>query len=72
MSVIDIQIHIPAVEYRKHYRAPGATVLARATDGRSVSLPAGVLQRFVTHDGVHGLFRVEIDAAGRLRSIVRL
>lgn len=72
MPHIDIHLRISGEEYQKRYRAPRATVFAHAADGRSVSLPAAALQRFVTREGVHGAFRIEFGADGRLRGIERL
>ena len=72
MPRLDVEVRLPAHEYLKHYRMPGAQVFARARDGRRVQFPAGALQRFVDHGGVFGWFRLEFDATGKLLAIERL
>lgn len=72
MPQLDIELRLPAHEFLRYYRAPGARVIARARDGRRVQFPASALQRFVDHSGVHGWFRLEFDATGRLLGIRRL
>lgn len=72
MFSIELEIRITRQDYLLRYRAPAAQVLARSRDGRSVRLPASALQRFVTHDGIDGCFRIEFDGAGRLISVERV
>ncbi|NVK41984.1 MAG: DUF2835 domain-containing protein [Oceanospirillaceae bacterium] len=70
---IELELHIAPEEYLKYYRgAADPQVLATARDGRRVRFPARILQPFVLHDGVRGLFRIEFDAAGRFQRIVRV
>lgn len=72
MALVEVELRIGADDYLQHYRAPGAVVLARSRDGRRVQFPANILQRFVDHSGVHGVFAIEFDAAGKLVGIRRL
>ncbi len=58
--------------FLEYYRAPGRTVLVQTDDGQRLSFPAGILQRFVTHEGVHGHFLVRYDQAHRLIDITRI
>lgn len=72
MTSIDVQLRIAADEYLKLYRGVARTIIAKSTDGRTVRFPAGVLQPFVTHKGVEGLFRIQFDADNRFQSINKL
>jgi hypothetical protein len=72
MPTLDVELRLGAHEYIKNYRVPDAQVFARSRDGRRVQFPANILQRFVDHSGVHGWFRLEFDASGRLLGIERL
>lgn len=73
MAQVEFELSISRDEYLKQYQAAGrAQVVVRAQDGRRVQFPAGILQRFVLDDGVHGRFVVCFDAQGRFQSIERL
>jgi len=72
MQSLIIDIHISADEYLRHYRGTANKVICRARDGRTVQLPTGLLQQFVTHDGVHGTFRLHIDENNKLLKAERI
>ncbi len=67
-----LTLDIPAERFRAWYAGAVRDVVARAEDGRRVQFPASALRPFVTHDGVHGRFRLRIDGAQRLISLERL
>lgn len=67
-----IALHIDAQEYLKRYRLANTVVSLVSEDGRSVRFPASILQRFVTHDGVQGRFRIAFDGQGKFQHIERL
>lgn len=68
--VIDLNIHPD--EYLRHYRGNVTQVVCRARDGRTVRFPSALLQRHVTHDGVHGTFRLEFDNNFKLIAFNRI
>jgi hypothetical protein len=72
MPFVDIQLLITADEFVKRYRLPNAVVVARADDGRRVRFPASALQRFVTHSGISGRFRIGFDDKGKLVGVERV
>ena len=72
MATIVVDLDISAQEYLKHYQISGAIVATRSRDGRSIRFPASLLQRFVTHSGVHGSFQIEYDQSGKFSAIRRL
>lgn len=67
-----LKLNISAQAYLRYYRGTARQVLARSRDGKTVSFPAGLLRRFLGHDGIHGLFLIRHDGRGRLLSIERL
>ncbi|MDO8909890.1 MAG: DUF2835 domain-containing protein [Pseudohongiella sp.] len=67
-----VDLHIPAEQYLRHYQGSVKQVICTSRDGRKVQFPTGVLQRFVTHDGISGSFRLEIDDNNKLVSISRI
>lgn len=76
VSSNDQVIHVPVVigreEYLKVYQGSAKNVLARDVNGRSVSFPAKILQPFVTHSGIDGLFAITFSAEGKFRRIERV
>lgn len=69
---IVLSIHLSADEYLKYYRGSARSVYARDLQGRMVQFPANLLQRFVTQDGIDGVFEITTTAAGKLVDIRRV
>jgi len=69
---IIVTLHISRDEYLKYYQGDARTVVATAQDGRIVRFPAGVLQKVVTTEGVHGTFAIQFDANHKFDRIVQL
>ncbi len=67
-----LPIRLSAEEYLKYYRGSARNVYARDLEGRMVQFPANLLQRFVTPNGVDGLFEITTTAAGKLVEIRRV
>lgn len=67
-----LPIQLSADEYLKYYRGAARNVFARDLQGRVVQLPANLLQRFVTENGIDGLFEITITASGKMVDIKRL
>jgi hypothetical protein len=72
MRDIVVDITISADEYLKSYRHSGAVVTTRCRLGRRVQFPANILQRFVSHAGISGSFRICFNDAGKFVSVERL
>jgi len=68
---IDVDIHISPEEMQRAYEGVDQ-VYARSLDGRSIRFPVKILWQFITHEGVHGRFRIEYDSAGRFERVIRL
>ena len=71
MKEIIVKLAISPDEYLKNYQIPGINVAAHSIDGQVVHFPANILQRFVTRDGVRGLFKIRFNNAGKFQSIER-
>ena len=67
-----IDLHISADEYLRHYRGTVSKVICTARDGRKVQFPSSILQKFVSHDGIHGSFRLLIDDNNKLIGAERI
>lgn len=69
---IVVTIRLDTQQWLAYYRQPNARVQARAHDGRLIELPASLLQRFVSHAGVSGTFRLSLDAQHKLLDITKI
>jgi hypothetical protein len=55
-----------------YYLGTARAVVVESFDGRRVRFPAGVLQQFVAHDGIHGVFEMDFDANNKFIAIRRV
>ena len=69
MKSVIVDLFIGADEYLKYYQYPGAMVYATSRDGKSIQFPANIIQRYVTHTGIHGSFSIVYDDTGKFKSI---
>jgi hypothetical protein len=61
MNRYEIELHISPERYLEYYRGTVQHVVARCTTGQTVRFPASLLQRFVSHEGIHGRFVLSCD-----------
>ncbi|MCO6411136.1 MAG: DUF2835 domain-containing protein [Thiogranum sp.] len=66
-----VRLNITASSYERLYRGDARTVITRDAEGRRVSFPADALRRFVTREGISGVFVIRVDADNRLVEIRR-
>ncbi len=57
---------ISAEQYLAYYQRRVNNVSVVAFDGRRIQFPAKLLQKFVTHDGIQGVFEIEFDDQHKL------
>ncbi|HHH36723.1 MAG TPA: DUF2835 family protein [Gammaproteobacteria bacterium] len=71
ITEITVALAIDSERFLQYYRGKARQVVARSLDGRTVRFPAEILQRFLTHEGVHGVFVIRYDANNRFLGIER-
>lgn len=67
-----VNLRLSPEEYLRYYRGTAKVVYARDVQGRTVQFPANLLQRFVTQNGVDGLFEIQFTSGGKLIDIYRV
>lgn len=72
MKKLHLDIALSADEFLRVYQGTANRVLLRSREGKTVSLPAGRLQPFLTHEGIYGRFELNFDAQGKFISLRRL
>lgn len=69
MDSVVINLIISAEELQRWYQGSAKNVSATSMDGRRVQFPVEILQSYVTHQGINGLFRIDFDEAGCFQAI---
>lgn len=69
---IVIPLRIDREQFLRYYRGTAKYVVARSRDGRTVKFPASILQPFLTHDGIQGVFVLRHDQNNKFVAIERL
>ena len=72
MASVIIELDISSDQYLEWYKGIVRNVVAKSREGLSVQFPAGVLQQFVTPDGIQGVFRLTYDEDNKFVSIEQL
>lgn len=72
MPRLIVDLALPAERYLVWYQGRAERVLMHARDGRSISLPAHHLRRFLSREGIYGSFELEFTEQGQLLDIRRL
>jgi hypothetical protein len=72
MNRYEFRLRISAEQYLDYYRGAARHVLARCTTGQNVQFPAGLLQPFVTAEGIHGNFALTCDENNRNPTLERM
>jgi hypothetical protein len=72
MNRYEFRLRISAEQYLDYYRGAVRHVLARCHTGQTVQFPAGLLQPFVTAEGIHGHFALTCDDNHRNPRLERL
>ena len=63
MAIYRFTISITAEAWLDFYRRPKSSIVATDVNGRTIQLAARHFQRFVTRDGVRGLFELTLSDA---------
>ncbi len=71
-QLIRFSLHLSYDQYLQVYQGVAKNISVVADDGRRISFPAGNVQSFLTRDGVHGYFEMELTAENRFVSVKKL
>ncbi len=72
MKKLIISIKITREQYMEYYRGSVRNVITKATNGQRVQFPANILQPFVSHNGIEGIFELEFDQNYKFSKIRRI
>ncbi len=72
MPTLELNISLTAQQVKTIYEGQTRFILATSSDGLKVQLPALNFRPFVTLNGIHGRFRVSVDANNKIRKLEKL
>lgn len=71
MRTCRIQLNLTAEQCQRYYQGGVSSILATSDEGVRLAFPAVQLRRFVTHEGVKGLFVISFNADCKFVSLQR-
>ena len=69
---IRFKLGISTDKFLAVYKGHAKNISTIALDGRRVEFPAEKIRQFLTHDGIYGVFEMEISKDNRFLAIKRL
>ncbi|HIG78926.1 MAG TPA: DUF2835 family protein [Cycloclasticus sp.] len=66
------ELAISADTFLSVYKGHAKAISTLSSDGRRVEFAADKVRQFLTHDGIYGVFEMEITAENKFLSIKRL
>ena len=72
MRAFQFRLAIPSQEYLVYYQGAARNVVVTLASGQNLQFPAEALRPFVTHAGVYGMFRLEVNEDNKLERMTRI
>ena len=72
MRQFEFSLALSAQKTETIYQGRAGYILVESEEGLKLQLPASNFREFVGSDGIHGRFRVDIDADNRIKHLQRL
>ena len=72
VSFVVVQLAIDSDALLRLYKGSARIVVAVAENGQTVRFPANILREHVSHEGVHGRFRIDYSDNGKFSAMTRL
>jgi len=69
---IRFYLALSAEKYQAYYKGTAQFIKTRSIDNRSVKFPANAIRKFLTHEGIFGLFEIKFDENNKLVRIDKL
>lgn len=69
---IRFKLHLEYDQFLAVYQGIAKNVIATADDGRRIQFPANNIKRYLTKEGIHGYFQMELSPQNKFVSISRI
>lgn len=70
-KTVRLSLRLTKDQLMRYYAGNVKQVVAKDLRGKVIRFPVNILQPYVTHDGISGLFSICFDQTGRFVSIER-
>jgi hypothetical protein len=71
-QLIRFSLHLSSDQYLAFYQGVAKSIIVTADDGRSIEFPAGNVRRYLTENGIHGHFEMELTGQNKFVAIRKL
>lgn len=72
MTEFEFDLHLSAEEYLKYYEGLAKAIQVRSFCGKTIQFPADKMREFVSSEGVHGSFVMQLDANNKFLSVKKI
>jgi hypothetical protein len=72
MRKFEFEMALSAQKTQSIYEGQARYILVESDQGLKLQLPAPNFREYVTAEGIHGRFQVEIDSTNKLRSLTKI
>lgn len=72
LRCIRFHLALPANKYLAFYRGIASNIVVRSVDNINIKFPASAVRRFLTHDGIFGLFEIQFNHDNKLIGVKRI
>lgn len=66
------RLAITADKYLAYYKGIARDIVVRSEDNRNIKFPADAIRKFLTHEGIIGLFEIQFDENNKLIKIIKI
>jgi len=71
-QTIRFHLAISAKKYLAYYQGVAKSIVTCSADNRSIRFPADSVRKFLTHDGIYGLFEIQFDGNNKLIGVKKI
>lgn len=69
---VRFRLSLSSEKYLAYYKGAAHSIRVISVDNKSIRFPANAIRKFLSHDGIHGLFEIQFDENNKLVQIVKI
>lgn len=71
MTEYEFTLHLSTEEYLHFYKGLATSIQVMSHCGKTIRFPAEKMREFVLAEGVHGVFKIQLDSHNKFLSVKR-
>lgn len=72
MTEFEFNLHLSAEEYLQYYEGVVKAIQVKSFCGKTIRFPADKMREFVLQEGIHGTFKMRLDANNKFISVRKI